>query len=180
MIICPLQNRPFLLTNSSWIQVRPRISQKFGKTDFYKKHKDWYGNLEGHNGCDHPCPIGTPLFAPFHGIARVDDQREKGYGLSLRIRSAELKLDCVLAHLSNVLVKTGDKVAMGQQVAVSGNTGLSTGAHLHWGIRSLIEGKGDVLDWKVENYNNGYYGYWDVQPYAITWKGSLGCQNLPL
>jgi murein DD-endopeptidase MepM/ murein hydrolase activator NlpD len=173
MLISPVQNKGMWEKLRGWFQRRPRITQKFGKTPFAQAHKAWYKNGI-HNGLDFGGSHGDAIFAPFHGVAKVKDSNGEGYGLHVRIRNPYTKLECVLAHLSSVAVKTGDYVVLGQQVGGMGTSGLSTGVHLHFGVRSLKENtKKDVFSWEVENYDNGCYGYWDIEPYAITWKGTL-------
>jgi murein DD-endopeptidase MepM/ murein hydrolase activator NlpD len=171
MVISPIQNEGLLKTD--WIQSRPRVSQWFGMN---KAMYEPFG-MKGHNGVDFAVIEGTPVYAPLDGEAVVKEDKT-GYGTHIRIRNPYKKLECVLGHLSSVLIKNGQKVTQGQMIGKSGNTGFSTGPHVHMGLRALQESKGSVWEWGVEGYDNGYFGYWDFSPYVITYKGTL--QNTSL
>jgi len=167
MLLCPIQNSAIKYTD--WVQKRPRVSQGFGgNPDMYAQF-----NMKGHNGIDYAVPVGTPVFAPTDGIARVRDSKSDGYGLYVKIRNSYTAREVVLGHLSKVFVKDGERVYVGQKIALSGNSGFSTGSHLHEGFRRIIPQTGDVFNWKVEDYDNGYFGYVDHSEYSVTWKGSL-------
>ncbi|MEK7635876.1 MAG: peptidoglycan DD-metalloendopeptidase family protein [Patescibacteria group bacterium] len=96
-----------------------------------------------HNGLDFGAPIGTPLLAAETGtIIAVGDQdnyRVNGkrtcykaaYGKFVMVKH-ENNLTTLYAHLSRWIVNVGDKVEKGQIIGYSGNTGLSTGPHLHF------------------------------------------------
>lgn len=135
------------------------LTQPFGVDwvggNFYKKL-----GLKGHNGWDFSCPIGTPVYAPISG--EIEARDDGGYGMSIRIRNKTLGLECILGHLSVFRYKTGDTVTAGTCAALSGNTGLSTGPHLHVGFRG-IHWKCDGSGPYVKNYDNGYLGYIDPE-----------------
>lgn len=158
MILHPLQNQG-IFANSVWIQRRPYITQSFGaRPDFYKQ----FGH-KGHNGVDYRAVVGTPLFAPFEGKIKVYNQGTKGYGLYVEVIKDNLKV--ILAHLSEVLVADGDSVRLGQVIALTGNTGLSSAPHLHMTLKFLKNGK-------IMNADNGYSGAVDHGKYLLTWKGT--------
>lgn len=127
----------------------PRLTQGFGKNpSIYKSF-----GLAGHNGLDYGCANGTPLFAPERMYCETqNDGAKTGYGLN--IRGYTEQGEHVLGHLREVL-RTG-WVNQGELIAYSGNTGFSTGPHLHWGYRRRNGFKGNVID-----YNNGFKGYID-------------------
>lgn len=78
-------------------------------------------------------PAGTPVLATGPGQVRYAGWDTTGYGNKVLIDHGNNR--CTqFGHLSAINVKVGDKVTTGRLVAHSGNTGLSTGAHLHWGI----------------------------------------------
>ncbi len=86
-----------------------------------------------HTGVDFAGGIGTPILAPAPGVVVFSE--------ALELRGNTVILDHGLGvmtayfHLSEASVNVGDSVATGQQVGLGGNTGLSTGAHLHWDLR---------------------------------------------
>lgn len=99
------------------------------------------GASTNHGGIDIAVPIGTPVSAPADGVVEVAGVRGRG-GKTLIIRHADGSTTG-FAHLDNIGVKVGDAVTQGQQVAASGNTGNSTGPHLHWTYR---DAKGERKD----------------------------------
>jgi murein DD-endopeptidase MepM/ murein hydrolase activator NlpD len=86
-----------------------------------------------HRGIDIAAPIGTPIYAATSGRAIVTPNTKSGYGNLLDIIGSEY--DTRYAHLSSFEVGNGAQVAQGQVVAKVGNTGRSTGAHLHFEVR---------------------------------------------
>lgn len=90
--------------------------------------------VEGHRAVDIGVPVGTVLRAPTSGVVTEVRQDVGGYGNNIRIQDAKGDL-IILAHLSAFNVKPGDRVVAGQQIGLTGNTGNSTGPHLHYEIR---------------------------------------------
>ncbi|QFI36456.1 peptidoglycan DD-metalloendopeptidase family protein [Moritella marina ATCC 15381] len=88
------------------------------------------GLLRPHNGTDFATPIGTPVLATGDGVvSRVINH--KYAGLYIEISNGQTYSTRFL-HLSKALVKKGQRVKRGQKIALSGNTGRTTGAHLHY------------------------------------------------
>lgn len=85
-----------------------------------------------HNGEDFPVPVGTPIVAPMGGEVIGSYRNQRG-GHQVRIRMDDGTIMGV-AHLSTRQVKEGDRVEAGQQIALSGNTGKSSGPHVHMTI----------------------------------------------
>ncbi|WP_404345007.1 peptidoglycan DD-metalloendopeptidase family protein [Vreelandella venusta] len=90
------------------------------------------GRVSPHNGTDFAMPIGTPITAPANGrVERVSNHHAAGRYIVVRhdngYRTRYL-------HLSQPLVSQGDRVTMGERIALSGNTGRSTGPHLHYEV----------------------------------------------
>jgi murein DD-endopeptidase len=86
--------------------------------------------IRPHNGTDFAVRTGTPVYAPGDGlVSRV--VRHKYAGLYIEIKHGE-KYKTRYLHLSKALVKKGQYIKRGQKIALSGNTGASTGAHLHY------------------------------------------------
>jgi murein DD-endopeptidase MepM/ murein hydrolase activator NlpD len=98
----------------------------------YKKLGKWWSKGY-HTGVDYAVPVGTDVLAVADGEI-TNANWGKSYGVQL-----VQKLDggwFIYAHLSKALVKPGDKVKAGQVIAKSGNTGNSTGPHLHAELRT--------------------------------------------
>jgi len=100
-----------------------KISSHFGKRG--KKH---------HDGIDIPAPKGTPIISVDNGVVVYSDNGIRGYGNMIVIAHSN-DLFTVYAHNKKNKVDKGEKVSKGQQIAEVGNTGRSSGPHLHFEIR---------------------------------------------
>lgn len=87
-----------------------------------------------HDGIDLTAPIGTPVFAADAGEVVYSGARVRGYGNMIVLKHAD-DLMTVYAHNSVLLVRVGERVAAGQRVALSGQSGHATGPHLHFEVR---------------------------------------------
>lgn len=160
MILCPIQNAP-VLEGQIWTQKKPVITQGFGaRPEVYKQF-----GLAGHNGIDLRAKSGTPLYAPFEGVVEIGNQGASGYGKYIKITKPGLSL--LLGHLSDFKVENGQKVHMGELIALSGGTGFSTAPHLHLTPKKLDK-NGKVLD-----AGNGFSGAFDISSLIVTWAGTL-------
>lgn len=109
-----------------------RLSSGFGKRAAPKKGASTY-----HKGVDWATPKGTTVKASCGGtVAKAG--WGSGYGYVVYINHADGR-QTRYGHLSKILVSVGQQVSQGQKIALSGNTGVSTGPHLHFEI--LIGGK---------------------------------------
>lgn len=86
----------------------------------------------GHEGIDLGAPIGTPVYATGTGLV-ADHKQESGYGLQIMVDHG-FGYRTRYAHLSKILVKPGQLVKRGEQIGLVGNTGRSTGPHLHYEV----------------------------------------------
>jgi murein DD-endopeptidase MepM/ murein hydrolase activator NlpD len=103
-----------------------RISSPFGA-----RKAPTAGASTFHNGIDIACPTGTAVLSVADGtVKKVWNDTTYGGGLSIQIEHAG-GYTTGYAHLSQQGVKAGQTVVMGQQIALSGSTGRSTGPHLH-------------------------------------------------
>lgn len=156
MIFCPVIGGMF------------RITQKFGvNPQEYKK----YG-LTAHNGTDiSPFIRGMSapiVYAPHDGWVTRKNEGGTGYGKYVMIVSDPYGKDKMqrrsdLAHLETFWVQDGQFVNQGDAVGVMGNTGNSTGLHLHWTYKNMKDGK-------TLNHDNGYKGALDVWRYVVYWN----------
>jgi len=92
------------------------------------------GGQRMHNGLDIGCPTGTPIIAANAGIVTISGN-QSGYGLVVYLKHQD-GFETRYAHCSQLLAQVGQQVSRGQRIAISGNTGGSTGAHLHFEVRS--------------------------------------------
>ncbi len=89
-----------------------------------------------HNGLDLKVNIGDSIVAAFDGKVRIVDFERKGYGKYVVIRH-DNGLETVYGHLSMQLVRENMLVKAGELIGYGGNTGRSTGSHLHFETRFL-------------------------------------------
>lgn len=89
-----------------------------------------------HRGVDINLNVGDTIVAAFDGKVRLTKYERKGYGYYVVIRH-DNGLETVYGHLSRFLVKPNQVVRAGEPIALGGNTGRSTGPHLHFETRFL-------------------------------------------
>ncbi|OBW91518.1 murein DD-endopeptidase MepM [Gallibacterium salpingitidis] len=89
------------------------------------------GRIAPHKGVDFSMPTGTPVIAPADGVVMKVSYQAGGAGRYIMLRHGR-EYQTVYMHLSKPLVKQGQSVKKGQRIALSGNTGRSTGPHLHY------------------------------------------------
>lgn len=87
----------------------------------------------GHNGLDFGIVVGTPVEATMDGKITYAGWNNQGYGNLVIVENEGYKT--YYAHLSSIPVSVGDSVVAGSTIGLSGNTGNSTGPHLHYEIR---------------------------------------------
>lgn len=89
-----------------------------------------------HHGIDLKVQVGDTIYASFDGKVRVCEYERRGYGYYVVLRHPN-GLETVYGHLSRFLVSENEVVRSGQPIALGGNTGRSTGSHLHFELRFL-------------------------------------------
>ncbi len=105
-----------------------RISSGFGARERPKAGASTY-----HKGIDYAVPTGTAVMASSGGVVTKAGWAS-GYGRVIYIQHPDGR-ETRYGHLSKILVSVGQSVSQGQKIALSGNTGNSTGPHLHFEIR---------------------------------------------
>ena len=88
-----------------------------------------------HRGIDIAAPIGTPILAAAPGEVISAGWHSGGYGNLVKVKHPNGSVT-LYAHNHRIMVRRGQKVTQGQQIAQMGSTGYSTGSHLHFEIRS--------------------------------------------
>ena len=110
---------------------------KYPITQVFGANPQWYPLTSGHNGIDWGLPMRTKIFATLPGsVIRVAGD-PNGYGNHIRIQHDD-NLMSLYGHLDEhnfALVQVDDHVEAGQHIGFSGNTGRSTGPHLHFEVR---------------------------------------------
>jgi len=125
---------------SAWIpemkmplEGNPYITQHFGEN--CEKYMKLYG-IQGHNGTDFGVAIGTPVLAALSGRIILKGFDPEGYG-TYAVVFHDRGLFTLYAHLSIILQLQGDYVEQGDTIGLSGNSGFSSGPHLHFGVEHL-------------------------------------------
>lgn len=141
------------------------ISQRFGANPSYYRR---FG-LAGHEGVDFATPTGVRLVCPFErGIVLRASFSAKDYGYFTVIWDPKQKCAVWYCHLSRIVAGYGTSVRRGQIVGHTGNTGNSSGPHLHAGLVAT-----DAYANRL-NRGNGYQGFLNMlDRNLVTWRLSL-------
>ena len=113
------------------------VTQYFGNTPFASANPQVYNGM-GHNGVDFRATIGTPVKAALSGVVWGMGNTDLyagcySFGQWIMVKHPN-GLSTLYAHLSVENVHVGDAVTTGQVLGLSGNTGYTTGPHLHFGV----------------------------------------------
>ena len=111
---------------SRW-PVRGSVNSEFGR-----RPSPWTQSTEFHSGMDIKAQMGTPVHAPAAGTVVVAGPAHE-YGTAVMLDHGQ-DIKTLYGHLSKVAVRPGQKVERGTLLAYSGNTGRSSGPHLHYEI----------------------------------------------
>lgn len=113
-----------------------------------------------HNGIDVKVQKGDTIYAAFDGKVRITSYQRRGYGHYIVIRHNN-GIETVYAHLSKKLVVQDQVVKSGQPIGLGGNTGRSTGSHLHF--ETLLMGKNInpelMFDFTSQRVTGDFYTY---------------------
>ena len=124
-----------------------RIASGFG----YRIHPI-YKTMRMHEGIDFTAPVGTPIYATGDGVVERLNGSLSGYGNVVKLNHG-YGYETLYAHMSKVIVKPGQKIKRGEIIGYIGNTGRSTGPHLHYEVRK----NGNPI-------NPVHYFYQDLSP----------------
>ena len=122
------EQRSFLASTPAIWPVRGWVTSGFGY-----RFDPFIGEEKIHEGIDISTPIGTPILTPANGVVSFIGN-EESYGITLIIDHG-YGVSTRYAHLSKVLVRLGQRVRRGDKVAQVGQTGRTTGPHLHYEVR---------------------------------------------
>jgi murein DD-endopeptidase MepM/ murein hydrolase activator NlpD len=105
--------------------------------------EEWFGGhvtsgfhdptRDNHSGVDFSLTVGNPIRSTWGGTVTFASWSDRGYGNLVIVQSGEWEM--YYGHLSGFNVDVGDSVDTGSLVGLSGNTGVSTGPHLHYEVR---------------------------------------------
>ena len=109
------------------LQRQARISSPFNPN---RRHPVT-GRVRPHKGVDFAVSPGTPVIVPADGVIEKIAYQAGGAGRYVVVRHGR-EYQTVYMHLSRALVRAGQEVKKGERIALTGNTGISTGPHLHY------------------------------------------------
>jgi hypothetical protein len=151
--------------------MRINITSRYGDVD--RLHP------KGHTGIDFAMPEGTPLRSVLDGVVeRVVDYGGDNIGKGVLVRFSDGTTG-IYGHMSEIKVRVGQHIAEGQTLGLSGNTGFSTGPHLHFGLKdggsfvdpTPLAGKlGEFIE-RGSVANNDYPSAWGWLNEAIIGNG---------
>lgn len=114
--------------------IRPvNVTMPLGEGIHFREQHPVLGSPRWHFGQDFRCPIGTEVHATGAGTVYDAGNENDGFGIKVVIDHG-YGYRTIYGHLSEVKVKRGQKVTRGDLVGISGNTGISSGPHLHYQI----------------------------------------------
>lgn len=157
-----------------------KCTSDYGPRDLNGNGRIDPGALENHKGFDAALPVGTPLYAIEDGLVASAGAIDQGHlfwvggrqpfikngpNQAVSIRSAADGNFATYMHMSRIDVKAGQKVKAGQQIGLSGNSGASYAAHLHF---ELTTGSRPFMD----SFNYKLAGINAVYPNIITFPGN--------
>ncbi|ENY6170594.1 peptidoglycan DD-metalloendopeptidase family protein [Vibrio fluvialis] len=127
-----------------------RISSGYGK-----RVHPVTGQVKFHRGQDFAVNTGTPVYAPADGVVEVTRASSKGSGNFLRLQHS-YGFTSSYSHLQKFAVNSGDFIQKGDLIGYSGNSGLSSGPHLHYEIRFVGRSLDPrpFVDWGVNDFES--------------------------
>ncbi|MBN2963897.1 peptidoglycan DD-metalloendopeptidase family protein [Sulfurospirillum sp. T05] len=145
------QQHLFRSIPNGWVIENTGLTGKFGwRTHPILKTREF------HRGIDLRAPIGTPIVAPADGVVEFAGyHKESGFGY-LVIVQHNYGFKTSYAHLEKTMVvKSGEFVRKGQLIGYTGNSGLSTGPHLHYEVRFISRplDPQHFLDWNSASFD---------------------------
>ena len=108
-------------------------SKRMQTTGLVTPKKLFTGKKSFHKGLDIAASVGTPIYAPASGVV-VFSGKKSGFGNFVMIAHSSHGIVTSYGHNSENLVRVGQAVVRGEQIANVGNTGNSTGSHLHYEV----------------------------------------------
>lgn len=107
-----------------------------------------------HRGIDLRAKINTPIYSTADGVVRYVQPKDRGDFGRVVIIAHNYGFETVYAHLHRTKVKLGDVVKRNQIIGMSGNSGRSTGPHLHYEVRhaSMVLNPRDFINWNLKSY----------------------------
>ena len=129
--------QPAIDSVSAPLKIPLRITSKYSEIRTGKVHQ----------GIDFGLSIGDTIYSSFCGEVRITAYQPEGYGNVVVVRNYNMS-ETLYGHLDKSLVRNGQKVMTGEPIGIGGNTGASSGPHLHFEIRSSGYSFNPIVDGK--------------------------------
>ncbi|CAA6813356.1 MAG: Peptidase M24 [uncultured Campylobacterales bacterium] len=144
-----LQNIIFELIPSGSPIKYSRITSSYGNRYHPIKKRQ-----ELHKGIDLKARIGVPIHAPADGIVRYTKRSKFGYG-NVIILSHNYGFETLYGHLKSIGVKEYQHIKKGDVIGLVGNSGMSTGSHLHYEVKFGLRTLNPIyfMNWNRQNFN---------------------------
>ena len=144
------------------------------------------GERRFHSGIDLRAPMRTPVYATADGIAEwAAYHKTSGHG-NLIILSHNFGFNTYYGHLDSISIKAGEFVKKGDLIGYSGNTGMSSGPHLHYEVRHIHRRLSPLpfMQWSLDSYDTLFEKetrvQWDSLAEAVKRRASMPGQRLSL
>ncbi len=124
-----------LLDKESFLRSTPTLMPAAGHltSSYGPRMSPYAGRIKMHEGIDVGAPSGTPIIAPADGVVTYSGAKP-GFGNFVQIDHG-YGVETIYGHASTLTVRKGQKVVRGDRIATVGNTGYSTGPHVHYEVR---------------------------------------------
>lgn len=158
--------------------LRIDVSEYFPPTMGHVTSNFGWRSRRMHNGIDLKVRTGDTIYAAFTGKIRVRKFDRRGYGYYLVVRHNN-GLETVYGHLSKFLVTQDEVVKAGQPIALGGNTGRSSGAHLHFETRLMgqVINPNDIIDFSNKVAHTDTYMFTAKKAKAVA-TGTVGAGGI--
>ena len=147
----------------------PITNYKIISADYgYRRHPVFF-TQHLHSGIDFAADKGTPVYATADGVVESAEMNYGGYGVLVKLDHS-FGFRTYYAHLDRATVSRGSFVKKGQVIAYSGNSGISTGPHLHYEIRFLgnVLNPRHFINWNMRNFSSIF-----EKERSISWQSLL-------
>lgn len=151
------------------------VSQEYGVNEAYYAQF----NLDGHEGVDFKTPNGTEIFSPLNGVIVRDGYSQKDYGNYVVVYDPVQHCAVWFCHLLDNAVAIGDRVAAGQYLGRTNNTGNTTGPHCHV---NFCETDANGIRINMDNGKQGFLNLFDselVEIKPFPWTAAQKEANAP-
>lgn len=148
------------MANKIFYLYRP-VADKYKVSLPFGKYPEWITKrfgLKNHKGIDFAVPVGVPVMSVIDGVVVKTISGEEGYGNYVIVKfSSIIDYYALYAHLSKIKVFIDDKITKETVIGLSGNSGYSSGPHLHFELREKQNSSLNAIDPRPYMKSRGSY-----------------------